>query len=112
MTPEEYTVARWREAAEDLGFRFVAPFTLEDRGETLSYLGWLPQFGSQYGMLIVTTDDLELQNRLLYVADARGFGVSAMSAHTGSYDREVMIEVLNEWGWASSEQPPAWYSTV
>jgi hypothetical protein len=59
-------------------------------------------------MLIVTTDDLDAQSRLLSVADARGFGVSAMSAHDGPYDRDVMIEVLNDWGWASSEPAPAW----
>ena len=110
MTPEEYTVAQWREAAQDLGFRFVSPFTLEDQGETLSYLGWLPQFGSKHGMLIVTTDDLDAQNRLLFVANARGFGVSAMSADSEPYNRAVTIEVLNGWGWASSDPPPPWYS--
>jgi hypothetical protein len=109
MTPEEYTVAQWREAAQDLGFRFVAPFTLEDQGQTLSYLGWLPQFGSDHGMLIVTTDDLDAQNRLLFVADARGFGVSAMSTESNPYDRNGVIEVLNDWGWTSSEPAPAWY---
>jgi hypothetical protein len=31
MTPlEQSMIARWREAADDLGFRFEAPFTLQD----------------------------------------------------------------------------------
>jgi hypothetical protein len=62
MTPlEQSMIARWREAADDLGFRFEAPFTLQDGNEALTYLGWLPQFGSDYGMLIITAEALDEQ---------------------------------------------------
>ena len=107
---EEHTAARWQDAATDLAFKFVSPFTLEDRGETLSYLGWLPQFGSKRGMLIVTTEDSSLRNRQLFVADAQGYAVSGMFAGFSPYDRAVTIEVLTDWGWASSESPPSWYA--
>ena len=107
---EEYTAERWREAAADLGFKFISPFTLEDRGETLFYLGWLPQFGSKRGMLIVTTEDSTLRNRQLYAADARGYAVSGMFAGMDPYDRDGTIEVLTDWTWASSEPPPSWYT--
>jgi hypothetical protein len=107
---EEHTAARWREAAKDLGFEFTSPFTLDDRGETLSYFAWLPQFGSKQGMLIVTAEDSPLRNRQLSVADARGFAVSGMFAGFDPYHRDVTIEVLTDWGWSSSESPPAWYT--
>lgn len=106
---EQHTVARWQEAAADLAFKFVSPFRLEDRGETLSYLGWLPQFGSKQGMLIVTADDSALRNRQLYVADAQGYAVSGMFAGFDPYDRGVTIEVLTDWGWSSSDSSPSWY---
>ena len=107
---EQGTIDHWREAARDLGFRFVAPFTLEDAGERLAYLGWLPQFGSDFGMLIITADSLDQQQRLMDAARARGFGYSCMSPSDEPYDREVIIDVLNDWGWASSEPAPGWYT--
>jgi hypothetical protein len=111
MAPlEQHTIEHWRQAAEDLGFRFVAPFMLEDAGETLTYLGWLPQFSSPYGMLIITAESLDEQQRLIDAARARGFHYSCMSSSAESYDREVTIEVLNDWGWASSEPTPGWYT--
>ena len=52
--------AVWREAAQDLAFEFISPFTLIDGAQTLSYLGLLPHFGGPKGMLVVVglnTDD-------------------------------------------------------
>lgn len=111
MTPfEQRTIDHWREPAADLGFRFVAPFTLEHAGETLTYLGWLPQFSSPYGMLIITVESLDEQERLMDAARARGFHYSCMSPSDDPYDRDVVIDVLNDWGWASSEAAPGWYT--
>src|SRR5260370_31280814 len=107
---EEHEAAHWREAANVLEVKFISPCTLEDRGETLSYLGWLPQFGSQRGILIVTSEDSALRNRQLYVADAHGYAVSGMFASFDPYDRDVTIGVLTDWGWSSSEPPPSWYA--
>jgi len=110
MTPDEaFTIEVWREAAADLGFRFVAPFTLEDSGETLAYLGWLPQFSSPHGMLIITAGFGPLQDRLCKIAKDRGFDYSCMSASRDLYDRDDVIDVLNDWGWASTEPAPSWY---
>ena len=40
MTPlEQRTIEHLHEAAQDLGFRFVAPFTLDEAGQSLTYLG-------------------------------------------------------------------------
>jgi hypothetical protein len=111
MSPHEHsTVAKWREAAEDLGFTLIAPFTLEERSETLTYLACLPQFGSARGMLVITDSSLETQSRLSRAAAAHGFGYSCMSASAEPYDRDVMIAVLTDWGWTSSDPAPAWCS--
>ena len=111
MTPDEQrTIETWREAAADLRFRFVAPHTLQDAGESLTYLGWLPQFGSDCGMLIISDESAQSQRRLMDAAVARGFGYSCMTPCDEPYDREVTIEVLNDWGWTSSEPAPSWYT--
>ena len=97
MTPlEQRTIEHWQEAAHDLGFRFVAPFTLNDAGQTLMYFGWLPQFSGGHGMLIITSDSLDSQQRLMDAARARDFAYSSMSASDEPYDRDVIIDVLND----------------
>jgi hypothetical protein len=111
MTPDEArTIETWREAADDLGFRFVAPYTLQDAGESLAYLGWVPQFGTDYGMLIISEESDQLQRRLIDAAAAQGFGYSCMTPSGEPYDRDVTIDVLTDWGWASSESAPSWYT--
>lgn len=112
MNPEEeFTVGTWHRAADELDFRFVAPFFIEEAGRTLTYLGWLPQFGSDRGMLIITNGTTEEQEVLARVAAERGFGFSCMAATREAYDRALTIEVLKDWGWASSEPAPRWYES-
>lgn len=112
MTPLDHrTIAQWRVAAHDLGFTFVAPFTLEHAGESLECLGWLPQFGSERGMLIITSRG-EAQSRRIQAAALLGYGYSCFDASDEPYDRDVAIEVLTDWGWSSAEPAPAWYTSV
>jgi hypothetical protein len=60
-------------------------------------------------MLIITADSLDAQQRLMDAAKAHGFAYSCMSASDESYDRDVIIDVLNDWGWSSSDPAPSWY---
>lgn len=100
--------AVWRQAAEDLGFEFIAPFTLPDGHETLTYLGLVPQFGSPKGMLVI----LGLHyDRHIRAAEQHGYGYSCFSEHSERYDRVSFIDVLNDWGWSGSpDAAPSWYS--
>lgn len=112
MTPvEQRTVEQWRIAAADLGFTFVSPFALEDAGESLEYLAWLPQFGGARGMLIITSP-LETQSRLIGAANSQGYAYSCMDASDEPYVREDTVELLTDWGWSSPEPAPAWYRSV
>jgi hypothetical protein len=106
---EQRTIEGWREAAADLAFQFMAPFTLDDSGEAFTYLGRLPQFSGPQGMLIISDDSPQEQQRLCQVALDHGFHYSCMSPSDEPYDRDVFIDVLNDWGWASSEPAPSWY---
>jgi len=112
MTPlEQRTVEQWRVAADDLAFTLVAPFTLDDADETFEYLAWLPQFGSDHGMLIITALG-EAQSRLIRAAASRGYGYSCLDATNEPYDRDVMIDLLTDWSWSSPEPAPQWYTAA
>jgi hypothetical protein len=99
-------VRTWEQAAADLGFRFLAPYTLESEGKRIEYFGHLPDFGSKRGMLVIvgsyTADQLE-------AAEKQGFGYSCLSADNSPYDRDQFIEMLKDWGWSSTERSaPEW----
>jgi hypothetical protein len=101
----------WREASQDLGLEFIAPFTLPDGEDTLTYLGLLREFGGKRGTLIIFDElvDLENQSRLCGVAETHGYGFSCIELGS-SYDRANMIELLKEWGWCGlPDRTPAWY---
>ena len=108
MSAHDHMTAVWRQAALDLGFEFIAPFTLPDGERTLSYLGLVPQFGSPKGMLVIVGLDYDDHVR---VAQQHGYGYSCFSEHSEPYDRESVIDVLNDWGWSGlPEKAPSWYS--
>jgi len=94
---------RWSVAGADLGIRVTAPFVLTTRSETdLQFDALVHDFGSSKGMLIMERWDRAKAE----AAGERGFGYSCMGA--SAYDRASTIEVLRDWGWSSSESPPAW----
>ena len=66
MNALDHMTAVWRQAAQDLGFEFIAPFTLSDGDQTLSYLGLVPQFGSPKGMLVIV--DLQYDDHVRIAA--------------------------------------------
>jgi hypothetical protein len=111
MTAREHTTQKWREASQDLGFDFLAPFTLPDGEDTLAYVGLVAEFGSTRGTLIIDDSEKESMSRLMRIASERGYGCSCMSMSYGAYDRKVFIELLNEWGWCGSpDRTPSWYT--
>jgi hypothetical protein len=98
----------WRQASEDLGFDFIAPFELADSGRTYVFFGLLPQFGGEKGMLVVVGFDYEEHIR---AAQRNGYGWSCLGDGSEPYDREVFMDVLNDWGWSDpSKKLPYWYT--
>ena len=90
----------WLEASRDLGIRVVSPFTLE----AVRYPALVCDFGSANGMVILEVWD-EAQAA---VAQAHGYEYSCMDA--GPYDRDEIVEALQERGWAKSpSDAPSWH---
>jgi hypothetical protein len=99
-------VQSWEQAAADLGFRFLAPFTLESDGQRFEYFGHLPEFGSKRGMLVIVGSYTPAQ---IGAATKHGFGYSCLSADSSPYYRDQFIEMLTDWGWTSTERSaPEW----
>jgi hypothetical protein len=110
MSVPEQIAEAWKVAAADMGFTFVTPFELEEDGRRIAYVGLVPDFGSEKGMLIFVSEnfDTEVSAR---VARNKGFGYSCLSSGYQSYHREAFIAVLDDWGWSPKDrQPPSWYT--
>ena len=99
----------WREAAADLGVRFVSPFGMKLHRRTYWCSGWLPDFGCPLGTIIADRHTLD---EIFEVSDALGYYSSGLSPdYYETYTRERFIETLNDWGWfGSRSQAPTWFS--
>ena len=105
------TSAAWLAAAADLGLDVVAPYRvvrLENRA--INGLALVRQFGSPSGALVIdlaatTQSESESATRL-------GFFVSQVDgAAYASYDRDLFVGTLNDWGWFGPEQDrPTWFT--
>jgi hypothetical protein len=101
--------AAWQAAATDLGIRFDSPFGVAFRGRTTWCAGWLPGFGCPAGAVIVGR---ESPDAIFEAAAAAGYYTSALSPyHYETYQRELFMETLNDWGWfARPADAPAWFA--
>jgi hypothetical protein len=97
----------WRRVAQELDIQFEAPFVLEYEGTLHTYLGHLPQFGSARGMLVM----LHYEEALAVAASAHGFGYSSVELGE-EIDCASVVEMLQDWGWASAMAAPVWCREV
>jgi hypothetical protein len=107
MTERELLREQWRQVANALSIKIVAPFRLHlPNGKEHEVACLLPQFGREKGMLI----DCEYSKEAFGVAAKNGYAISTMAAehHYLPINAESYIECLVDWGWASSEQEPSW----
>jgi len=105
----------WRTAAHDLGFDFIAPYELEAYGRTFRYHGFVPDLGGVHGTLFFARETFhESIGDELRVASDAGFFCSQINASIyGQYERDVFIEVLNDWGWMRKDKtPPDWLAAA
>ena len=97
----------WREAANELSFKFVSPFSFAEGARAIHCFGCLPEFGSSQGMVVFT----EFNAEHCRLAQVHGYGYSCLSPSEEPFEREVFVAILNDWGWSdSSRAPPSWYT--
>ncbi|MEO6001759.1 MAG: hypothetical protein ABIZ04_04120 [Opitutus sp.] len=101
----------WRVAAKELNFDFVAPFAIEDAGDRVSFHGFVRDFGGPHGTVFLACETFgEDFGRALELAKEKGYFCSRISAEVyGSFDREIFLEVLRDWGWFGHDaNRPEW----
>ncbi|WP_445428663.1 hypothetical protein [Alishewanella sp. HL-SH05] len=100
----------WLDAAEDLEILFISPYIfIGSDGQEYQITGLLPQFGGPNGTLITSRKDSE--EACFETSKLKGFqGTGLNPSYYDKYDREHVIETLQDWGWNSKEPKPTWYS--
>lgn len=103
-------IQEWKKIAKDLGLEIIAPYKLEiKKNEFIVVDIFLKYFASEIGILIVS--DYSIIKKWEEEIDNLGYAYSVLEPldNIESYDREVMIEVLNEWGWdGPDDKKPGW----
>lgn len=106
---EAKVVASWKQAALDLGLRFVSPFVApSSAGFTHEYLGLVCTFGGHAGAVIRVAREPSEQS-----PDPVGDGYYRCILGPGyeRYDRQLFINTLNDWQFfGPASQQPEWYS--
>ena len=103
--------AAWRAAANDLGIRVTAPFSLPPSAEHegAAFIALVHEYGSPAGTLVATVaEELAPLER---VSKPLGYFVSLLNPDSyGRYDRQLFMDTLNDWGYFGPDVPPGWYS--
>jgi len=107
MNTVEREVQSWRRVATELGIEFEAPYVLEHADARFTFLGHLPQFGSERGMLLM----LQYNHEAAEAAFKDGFGFSCLELGE-EVDGEDVVELLQDWTWTSRTPAPRWYREV
>ncbi len=100
----------WNEIAVRWGLYVKAPFVVKLIHGEVTVPVLLRDFGASHGMLLVT--DYGLISPHWEELVSLGFGFSCLSEPDGVShpdDDEALMEMLSDWGWSGSENPPEWY---
>jgi hypothetical protein len=97
----------WLDAAQNLGIRVAAPFTLQaNEHEVVTYEAHILDFGGPKGTVTGVLDDDLRDCR----ANA-GYYCSNLAASYRQYERQYFVDTLNDWGWfGPTELRPEWYT--
>ena len=106
---EAMVVSAWKEAAADLGIRFISPFIAQSTsGLRHEYLGLVPMFGGPIGTLIRV---LREPSEKSPDPEGDGYYWSILSPGYARYDRQSFIDTLDDWQFFGPDtERPEWYS--
>jgi hypothetical protein len=107
--PSNEVMEAWCKASHDLGIEVEIPHTLQLKsGATIEADVLVKNFGHVNGMLVSSRDIFFAHSDEIVTA---GYGYSeVISPGCQTYDRNLFIDTLNNWGWSGSAgQCPDWY---
>jgi hypothetical protein len=105
-------VEAWRQAANDLGIKFTAPFVAAIRGSNRTeHLGLVHLFGRRVGTIISVLDQPSSLGSLVRKWRDEDYFVLELASHYGNYDPQLFIDTLNDWGFFGQDADrPEWYT--
>jgi hypothetical protein len=108
-------IAAWIKAANELGIRVEAPYTLQDKqGHSFEFIAYLPDFGGKKGAIFIgaTPPGMQYDREAVACAEQRGFYISILNTEAYSeFDRDEFIATLDDLGYfGPSERKPGWYT--
>jgi hypothetical protein len=99
----------WLEAAGELGIRVTAPHAISTSFGRATYVALLPDFGGKLGTVIVPIAGEHGVEQL--AAKEQGVHFSQLAESYCSFDRDLFVATLNDWGWFGPEDAkPDWYT--
>lgn len=101
----------WLEAAEQLEIRITVPYGIPSDPGPVRFTAYLPDFGGANGMVIgPIRRDSDGDTRRVAAKQAGGY-FSELSEEYHTFDRNLFIDTLNDWGWFGPEDSkPNWYT--
>jgi hypothetical protein len=107
---EEQVADAWRAASAALDLRFEAPFTLKTRAGQYSCIGWLADFGSPKGTILLLDIGSMYGSDAWRSAENEGYFVSALNGDMyRKYERSLFVETLRDWGYFGDPgRQPLW----
>jgi len=104
---DEQISTAWRQAAQDLKIRVVAPFELvAESGSVGRFEAHILDFGGPNGTVVGSKDSEgdDIRKRL-------GYYYSNLFPSYRTYHRQLFIDTLNDWGWFGEKgNAPPWYT--
>jgi hypothetical protein len=109
-TVDTDVVNSWLAAAEDLGVKVTAPFTLvTSSGDRETFEALVHNFGGPKGT--VTGRVVGSQGDPVKSRSESGYYASNLGDAYRHYDRSLFIATLDDWKWfGKDEDRPAWYT--
>lgn len=99
-------IEAWRKAEQDLGITVNSTFQLELKKETKNFV-FVKDFGGPSGTIVTLNHDTKDFKELQEL----GFYCSALGDSYSTYNRNLFVETLNDWGFFGKEsQKPTWYT--
>ena len=96
----------WRKAEQDLGIKINPEFTLRLKDRTRTFL-CIEHFGGPKGTIAASLDDTADFKELTEL----GFYCSALADSYSTYDRDLFVDTLNDWGFFGKiNEKPSWYT--
>jgi hypothetical protein len=107
--PAELMHPAWLQAAAELEIRITAPYVIPSDLGPAEYVAFLPDFGGDRGMVVSPARQDDRVQR--FAAREQGLYFSRLSDNYLTFNRDLFIDTLNDWGWYGPEEArPDWYT--